>query len=99
MQSVVEDVMNGTWKSDVYWGDMTKGAIVVTPFNKIVPEDTVTKANEIMEQMKNHTFEPFTGPIKNQAGEIMIPAGKSLNHDELLSINYFVEGVIGEIPQ
>ncbi len=99
MQTVVEDAMNGTWKSDVYWGDMAKGAIVVTPFNKVVPEDTVAKAKMLMEQMKNHTFEPFTGPIKNQAGEIMIPAGKSLNHDELLSINYLVEGVIGEIPQ
>jgi len=29
----------------------------------------------------------------------MIPAGKSLDHNELLSINYLVEGVIGKIPQ
>jgi len=78
---------------------MTKGAIVVTPFNDIVPKDTVAKAEKLMEEMRNHTFEPFTGPIKNQAGEIMIPAGKSLDHNELLSINYLVEGVIGEIPQ
>jgi len=99
MQSVVEDVINGTWKSDVYWGDMTKEAIVVTPFNEIVPKDTIVEAEMLMEQMRNHTFEPFTGPIKNQSGEIMIPSGKSLNHDELLSINYFVEGVMGDIPQ
>ena len=40
----------------------------------------------------------FTGPIADQTGEIRVPEGQSMTDEELLSMNWFVEGVEGEIP-
>ena len=39
------------------------------------------------------------GHIHNQAGELVIDQGEIPSDQELLSMNYFVEGVLGEIPQ
>jgi len=40
----------------------------------------------------------FTGPLKDQTGAEKVAAGTAMTDEELLSINWFVEGVLGEIP-
>ncbi len=41
----------------------------------------------------------FTGPIKDQAGEVKVPAGKTLTDPELQRLNWYVEGVDGSLPK
>ena len=45
------------------------------------------------------TFDIFKGPIKDNKGNVVIAAGKTLKQRdlELESMNYLVEGVIGSI--
>ena len=45
------------------------------------------------------TVHPFTGPIKDQSGKIVIPAGKTADDGMLLGMNFYVEGVDGTIPK
>ena len=54
-----------------------------------------------VKQMSEETvlFDPFTGPIKDQAGKVRIKAGCRASHDELWRIDWFVENVVGKIPQ
>lgn len=54
-----------------------------------------------IEQMSEETvlFDPFTGPIKDQEGEVKIEAGRRASHDELWTIDWFVDNVVGEIPR
>ncbi len=56
--------------------------------------DLVSKRTE---QMKDPAmlFDPFTGPIKDQAGKERVKPGQRLNYGELLNIDWFVEGVVG----
>ena len=42
---------------------------------------------------------PFTGPIKDQKGKIRIPAGKTADDGMLLGMNWYVEGIEGNIPK
>jgi len=51
-------------------------------------------------QMSEETvlFDPFEGPIYDQEGNLRIPAGVRASHDELWLMDWFVEGVVGEIP-
>ncbi|RUM37832.1 MAG: BMP family ABC transporter substrate-binding protein, partial [Desulfobulbus sp.] len=39
------------------------------------------------------------GPVKDQSGKVVVEAGKSLSDKELLGMNYYVEGVQGDIPK
>ena len=44
----------------------------------------------------NVGFEPFTGPIYDQDDNLMIEAGQRATIFDLLSITWFVKGVIGD---
>ena len=44
-------------------------------------------------------FVVFKGPIKGQDGSTAIAAGAVPSDQDLLSMMYYVEGVVGDIPQ
>jgi simple sugar transport system substrate-binding protein len=44
-------------------------------------------------------FDPFSGPIYDQDGNLQIEAGQRASIGELLTIDWFVEGNIGSIPR
>jgi basic membrane protein A len=45
------------------------------------------------------TLLPFAGPIKDNSGAAKVAAGTSVPIDDLMSINWYVEGVDGSIPK
>jgi|YNPMSStandDraft_2_1061718.scaffolds.fasta_scaffold07317_2 simple sugar transport system substrate-binding protein len=51
-----------------------------------------------IEQMRDPAllFDPFTGPINDQTGTLRVKEGQRLSYFELTTIDWFVEGVIGE---
>jgi simple sugar transport system substrate-binding protein/basic membrane protein A len=44
-------------------------------------------------------YSPFTGPIADQSGKIMIPEGTVATGQELSSLSYLVKGVVGTLPR
>jgi basic membrane protein A len=66
-----------------------------------VTEEIRTTAEEEIARFKSGEetiYTIFTGPIADQTGEIRVPEGQSMTDEELLSMNWFVEGVQGDIP-
>ena len=65
---------------------------------KINIHDLVLKR---LAQMSEPTvlYDPFTGPIKDQTGTIRIKAGERASHDILWAMDWFVEGVTGNLPK
>lgn len=92
-------VLDGTWKSEQYYGTMADGLVNLAPFGKSVDGATKALIADKAKAIKDGSFKPFTGPIADQGGAVKIPAGKSATLGELLSMNWFVKGVIGEIPK
>ncbi|NSW76814.1 MAG: BMP family ABC transporter substrate-binding protein, partial [Candidatus Atribacteria bacterium] len=43
-------------------------------------------------------FSPFTGPIKDRKGNLRVPAGVRLPLNELITMEWAVEGVVGLWP-
>jgi basic membrane protein A len=41
----------------------------------------------------------FWGPIKDQSGQVRIAVGEKAADSVLLSMNWFVEGVVGTVPR
>ena len=48
-------------------------------------------------QIVDGTFYVFQGPIKDQTGAVRVPEGKSMTFDEIMSVDWFVQGVEGKI--
>jgi len=67
-------------------------------FGRISAYDLIIKRYA---QMKNgvHVFDPFTGPIMDNKGELRIKEGATASKDDLLSMMYYVDNVVGDIPK
>jgi basic membrane protein A len=95
----VKKFMDGTWKSEAYWGAMSTGIVNLAPFGKNVPQDVKDLVDAKQKEIIAGTLEVFTGPITDQSGKIHGEAGKPLTDEEVLSTNWFVKGIKGDIPK
>jgi simple sugar transport system substrate-binding protein len=97
--SRVKAVLAGTWKTDdTKWG-IKEGMVVVPPPNPVVPAEAVKLFDAKKKAIAEGKFLPFQGPLKDQAGTIKVAEGKVLPLDQLMAINWYVEGVEGSIPK
>jgi simple sugar transport system substrate-binding protein len=48
--------------------------------------------------LRNGTLTIWKGPIVNQSGKVMLPAGKVADDKFLHGINFYVKGVEGQVP-
>jgi simple sugar transport system substrate-binding protein len=92
-------MLDGSWKSQDVWGGFKSGMVQLAPYNKAIPADVVAMAEKAKNGIFNGTVHPFAGPIKNQAGKIVVPAGKNADDGMLAGMNFYVEGVDGTIPK
>ena len=92
-------IANGTWKSQQVWWSMKDGMVDLSKFGKDVKEDTKKLVAAEKQKILDGKWDVFTGPIKGQDGKVVVPQGKKLSDGEMLSMNWFVEGVEGTIPK
>jgi len=95
----VKAVREGTWKTGQYWGSLSDGIVDLAPFSKAVPKNIVNLVEEKKREIVLGRLHPFTGPIKDQKGKLVVSAGKTMTDAEMLSFNWFVEGVQGTLPR
>jgi basic membrane protein A len=95
----VQQVLDGTWKTSQYWGPMGDKVIEISPYTANVPQDVRTLVDAKKQQLVAGTWDVFTGPIKDQTGQIRVANGQKLTDAQLLSFDWFVEGVEGTIPK
>jgi simple sugar transport system substrate-binding protein len=80
-------------------GGFKEGYVKMSPYGKAVPEAGRKKADATLAEMKKGTFVIFKGPLKDNTGKEVIPAGTAYQQTEPLleQMNYLVEGVIGKV--
>ncbi len=92
---MVEQVRNGTWKSDSYWLGIDKDIVGLAPFGPMVPEDVRKDVQAGKAALKDGSLKVFAGPVKDQTGAVRIADGKVAADKDLLGMTWFVQGVIG----
>ncbi|MET0319780.1 MAG: BMP family ABC transporter substrate-binding protein [Duganella sp.] len=92
-------VMAGTWKSGDYRGGLKEGMVKMSRLNTVVPADAAKIFEAKKAALTAGTFAPFTGPIKDQSGAVKYAAGVLVPEKDLLSMNFYVQGVDGTIPK
>jgi len=96
----VKAAINGTWKSSFYYGSIKDGFTKLAPFGPLVSAKTRKLILAREKAIENGTFYEFEGPLYNQAGKLMVPAGKRLKViPDLYSMQWLVKGVIGNISR
>jgi len=91
----VKEAIAGTWKSGFYYGTINDGFTKLAPYGPGVSAATKALIATKEKAIENGTLDPFAGPITDQAGKVVVAAGKKLTIDQLYSVGWLVKGVIG----
>lgn len=95
---IVNQVMAGTYSTESYWGGMDDGIIGLAPFSNRVSDDVRQQIADRQQLILSGEWDVFCGPVIGANGNLIVEEGKCLTDGEMLSMDYFVEGVRGEAP-
>jgi basic membrane protein A and related proteins len=88
-------VIDGTWQPREYYGSMADGMVDLAPFGDAVDDEAIALVDARRAEIVDGSFAPFTGPLADQDGEVRVEDGVAMTLGELLSMDWFVEGVVG----
>ncbi|AJY75409.1 BMP family ABC transporter substrate-binding protein [Paenibacillus beijingensis] len=97
--NAVKSIMDGTWKSESYWGTMKEGIVDIAPLGKNVPEDVKKLVEAKRQEILDGKFNVFNGPIFDQDGKQRLAEGEPLKDEDILSMTWFVKGIVGTVPK
>jgi simple sugar transport system substrate-binding protein len=96
---LTHEAMEGMPMKNFIRGGLKEGYVKMSPYGKAVSEAGRKKADATLAEMKKGTYSVFKGPLKDNTGKLVIPAGTAYKQTEpvLEQMNYLVEGVIGSV--
>lgn len=80
------------------WG-IKEGMVKMMPLNKSVSPELAQLFTDRKQAIADGRFHPFSGPLKDNAGVEKVSAGSALTEEQLMSINWYVQGVEGAVPK
>lgn len=92
-------VIDGTWKSGDTWAGLKDGMVVISPYGDAVPQNVRDAADAVKNGIISGDVHPFQGPVKKQDGTVHTPEGEVTPDDDLLKMDWYVEGVQGSLPK
>ena len=95
--STESDVQKGK-KAVNYWWGMSADVIDVI-CSKSMPHGTSRLIEFLKNSIRAGAFHPFDGPIYAQGGVVQCEKGKSLEAEEIITMDWLAENVIGKIPE
>ena len=99
-------IIEGTWKYDDdpaatkainYWWGMSEGVIDVI-CSKYLPLGTKRLVELLKGTISSEMFNPFSGILYSQSGIVLNKPDGSLSSEEIMTMDWLAENVIGEIP-
>ncbi|MCO6381161.1 BMP family ABC transporter substrate-binding protein [Oceanicola sp. 502str15] len=92
-------VMDGTWESTNTWDGIGPGMVGIGEITDKVPAEVKAEALALKDAIASGEYQPFTGPLKKQDGSDWLAEGETADDGTLAGMNFYVEGLEGEIPQ
>ncbi len=95
----VNAAMDGSWVETDTWGGIKDGMVKFTDYADAVPADVRAAADKVKADIVSGAAHAFQGPIKNQAGEVIVAAGEVMSDADMSKLDWYVEGVQGSLPK
>ena len=92
-------VIDGTWVSTDTWDGIAPGMVGIGEITDVVPEEVKAEAMKLIDDIASGAYHPFTGPLNKQDGTPWLAEGETADDGTLLGMNFYVEGLTGEVPQ
>jgi basic membrane protein A and related proteins len=91
-------VMDGTWETVNTWDGIGAGMVGIGAMTDKIPADVQKAAEALKASIASGDYHPFTGPLKKQDGSDWLADGEVADDGTLAGMNFYVEGIEGDIP-
>ena len=93
-------VIDGSWETVNTWDGISTGMVEIGEISDAVPADVKEEALAMVKAIGAGEYHPFTGPLKKQDGSDWLAEGEVAPMTaRLAGMNFYVEGLEGDIPQ
>jgi len=92
----VQDVLDGAWVPQNYFLGLREGMVDLSPLSGNVAEGTAEKIEEARARILSGEWDVFTGPLYNNAGELVLAEGETLTDSDItggLMTTLLIKGV------
>lgn len=95
----VKAALDNSWKSEDVWGGLASKMVVMAPYTNM-PDDVKAMAEKTAAGIADGSVNPFACPIVDQAGkQVECKGGKALSDEQILGMNFYVQGIDDKLPQ
>jgi simple sugar transport system substrate-binding protein len=94
----VRAVMEGTWESKDTWDGIGPGMVEIGEISDAVPAELKAEALALRDSLGSGEYHAFTGPINKQDGTPWLAEGETADDGTLAGMDFYIEGVTGDIP-
>jgi simple sugar transport system substrate-binding protein len=92
-------VLENKWNADDTWGGLAAKMVVMAPFTNM-PDDVKVLAEKTTNAVTDGSILPFACPVIDQSGKtVECKGGKGLSDEQLLGMNWYVQGIEDKVPQ
>jgi simple sugar transport system substrate-binding protein len=91
-------LLNGTYAQADTWEGMSK-RVLVGLITEEVPKSVKAEAEALRDALAAGPASAFVGPINKQDGSPWLAEGEFAPDGDILGMNFFVEGIVGDIPK
>ena len=101
-EQLLRTILDGTWKDDDtkainYWWGMSAGVIDVV-CSRQLPIGTRRLVDLLKATISSEKFNPFSGILYSQTGVVQDDPERSMLPEEIMTMDWLAENVIGSIP-
>ena len=97
-QKFAEQARDHNWVTEQYWGGMDDGIVGLAEMSPSVPEDVAAMVAEKQGMIVSGETDVFCGAMNGQNGVQFLEDGQCMDDGQMLGMDWFVEGVVGEAP-
>ncbi len=94
----VAALLDGTYEQVDAWEGIGGGEVEIGEITG-VPDDVKAAAEAMRDAIGAGEYHPFTGPLNRQDGTQFLAEGEVIDDGTLAGMNFYVEGIAGDIPQ
>lgn len=81
-----------------FWGADKECAQISDVNTDIVPQEIADKVKEAYDKVVSGEIDVFGGELKDNKGNVLVPAGETMSDEKILQQGFFVDNVIGTLP-
>lgn len=92
-------LIDGTYEQKATWAGIGGGEVLIGDITEAVPAEVKAEAEALRDAIGAGTYHPFTGPLNKQDGSAWLKEGEVADDGTLAGMNFYVEGITGDIPK